>query len=156
VPTKSNFSWTIRNNLGPYGEIDIYEGFNDIEQVYTTLHTDGNCTFNSPTAAQFGIPNNDNFNCQLDNPVGCSIQGPIGSYGSSLNFQSGGVFAMEWKSSFIKIYFFPRNAVPTDITAGMPNPDKWGIPLGNFDSRYGNCDIDTNSPPQTIVSINLV
>jgi hypothetical protein len=156
ILTTLYFSWTIRNNPGPYGEIDIYEGFNDNEQVYMTLHTDGDCTFNPPANAQSGVSNNDNFDCQLDNPVGCSVKGPVGSYGSSFNAQGGGVFAMEWTSTFIRIYFFSRNAIPADIIAGKPDPSKWGIPAADFDSQYGGCDIDANFPPQTIVSIDPV
>jgi hypothetical protein len=156
ILTTLYFSWTIRNNPGPYGEIDIYEGFNDIEQVYMTLHTDGDCTFNPPANAQSGVSNNDNFDCQLDNPVGCSVKGPVGSYGSSFNAQGGGVFAMEWTSTFIRIYFFSRNAIPADIIAGKPDSSKWGIPAADFDSQYGGCDIDANFPPQTIVSIDPV
>ncbi|PMD40507.1 glycoside hydrolase family 16 protein [Hyaloscypha variabilis F] len=142
--------WTIRNNPGPYGEIDIYEGFNDIERVYMTLHTGGNCSFDPPVKAESGTSNNNNFDCQLNNPVGCSVEAPIGSYGSSLNDQGGGVFAMEWTSTYIKIYFFPRNGIPADIISGRPDPRFWGSPSADFDSQYGNCNIDANFPPQTI------
>ena len=132
----------------------VYEGFNDIEQVYMTLHTSGNCTFNPPAYGESGISNNNNYDCQLDNPVGCSVEGPVGSYGSFLNAQGGGVFAMEWTSTFIRVYFFPRNAIPADITAGNPDPRSWGVPAADFDSQNGDCDIDANFPPQTTVSTN--
>jgi hypothetical protein len=120
-----------------------------------SLHTGGDCTFNPPAYDEFGISNN-NYDCQLENPVGCSVKGPVGSYGSSLNAQGGGVFAMEWTSTFIRVYFFPKNAIPADITAGNPNPSSWGVPAADFDSQNGDCDIDANFPPQTIVSINAV
>lgn len=123
-----------------------------------TLHTGGPCTFNAPANEESGVSNNDNYDCNLNSAVGCSVQGPVGSYGSSLNAHGGGVFAMEWTSSFIKIFFFPRNAIPADITADItadkPNPSSWGLPAAEFDSQYGNCDIDANFPPQTIVSRN--
>jgi len=146
------FSWTIRNGHGTYGEIDIIEGFNDIEQNYMTLHTANNCTFKSPARNQKGTPNNDNYDCNLDSGAGCSVQGPVGSYGSSFNDNGGGVYAVQWTSRFIKIFFFPRNSIPEDITAGKPDPTKWGLPTANFDTRYGHCDIDASFPPQTIVS----
>jgi hypothetical protein len=60
---------------------------------------------------------------------------------------------MEWTSELINIYFFPRNAIPADITSGNPDPSGWGLPTANFESQYGNCDIDANFPAQTIVSI---
>ena len=58
---------------------------------------------------------------------------------------------MEWTSDLINIYFFPRNAIPADIISGNPDPSGWGLPTANFESQYGNCDIDANFPPQTIV-----
>lgn len=121
-----------------------------------TLHTGGPCTFNAPANEESGVSNNDNYDCNLNSAIGCSVQGPVGSYGSSLNAHGGGVYAMEWTSSFIKIFFFPRNAIPADITAGKPNPSSWGLPAAAFDSQNGNCDIDANFPPQTIVSINTL
>jgi hypothetical protein len=62
---------------------------------------------------------------------------------------------MQWTSSFIKIFFFPRNAIPADITSGNPDPTKWGLPNANFDSKFPGCDIDANFPAQTIVSTPL-
>jgi hypothetical protein len=144
------YSWTIRNGDGTYGEIDILEGFNDINQAYTTLHTGGACTFDSPAGLELGQPNQDSYDCSLASGIGCSVMGPTGSYGTSFNDNGGGVYAMEWTSSWIRVYFFPRNAIPHDIQTGHPDPSSWGLPTANFDSQYGDCDIDANFPPQTI------
>ena len=62
---------------------------------------------------------------------------------------------MEWQSDKINIYFFPRNAIPGDITDGNPVPSGWGLPTASFESQYGDCDIDANFPRQTIVSCVL-
>jgi hypothetical protein len=67
-----------------------------------------------------------------------------------MNDNGGGVYAMDWTSDHINIYFFPRNAIPDDITSENPDPTKWGTPTANFESRYGSCDIDAHFPPQTI------
>jgi len=131
------------------------EGFNDITQNYMTLHTGGACTFNPPANTQTGTSNNGNTDCSLNSAVGCSVQGPAGSYGVPFNANGGGVYAMEWTSKAIKIWSFPRNAVPTDITAGTPDPSTWGLPAGNFDSSYGSCNIDEQFPAQTIVSCSI-
>ena len=146
------FSWTIRNGDGPYGEIDLLEGFSDISTAYTTLHTDpsSTCTFSPPADQETGSSNQDSTDCAGD--VGCSVIGTDGSYGTSFNENGGGVYAMEWTSDLINIYFFPRNAIPADITSGNPDPSGWGLPTANFESQYGNCDIDANFPAQTIVS----
>jgi hypothetical protein len=122
-----------------------------------TLHTEKACTFQSPADQQTGTPNEDRYDCYLgdnkDQFAGCSVVGTAGAYGTSFNSHGGGVYALQWTSSAIKIFYFPRSAIPADITSGNPDPSKWGKPMGNFDSKYGNCDIDANFPPQTIVSI---
>lgn len=144
----------MRNTPGPYGEINILEGFNDITQNYMTLHTSGACSFNPPANTQTGTSNNGNTNCQLSNVVGCSVQGPASSYGTPFNENGGGVYAMWWTSDFIRIYIFPRSAIPADIISGRLHPSTWGLPVANFDSKYGKCSIDSNFPPQTIVSFS--
>ncbi|KAI9055369.1 hypothetical protein LZ554_000326 [Drepanopeziza brunnea f. sp. 'monogermtubi'] len=146
--------WSFHNyNAGDpdnYGEIDILEGFNDITQNYISLHTSLNCTFKSPARLQTGTSNNDNYDCNLRAGAGCSVQAGRGSYGASFNAQGGGVYAMQWASRFIKIFFFPRDSIPADITAGKPDPRKWGLPTANFDSRHGDCDVNAAFPPQTV------
>lgn len=62
---------------------------------------------------------------------------------------------MQWTSSFIRVWFFARAKIPADITAGTPDPSKWGLPTANFDSANGACNIDANFPAQTVVSFAL-
>lgn len=45
---------------------------------------------------------------------------------------------MKWDHTGISIYFFPREAIPADITAGQPTPSSWGTPQGNFPAT--SCD----------------
>ncbi|CAE6448124.1 unnamed protein product, partial [Rhizoctonia solani] len=35
-------------------------------------------------------------------------------------------------------YFFPRNAIPSDITSERPQPSTWGMPSANFPNTH--CD----------------
>lgn len=43
--------------------------------------------------------------------AGCGIESSSpSSFGTSLNAAGGGVYAMQWTSKLIKIWFFPRNA----------------------------------------------
>ncbi|TGO39017.1 hypothetical protein BHYA_0062g00200 [Botrytis hyacinthi] len=143
-------SWTIRNGDGPYGEIDILEGSNDITQAFISLHTENACTFNSPKSAELGTVNNGNTDCQLSNGAGCSVESTANSYGTPFNKNGGGIYAMQWTSNFIRVWFFARSKIPADITAGTPDPTKWGTPTANFDSANGGCDIDANFPAQTV------
>jgi hypothetical protein len=35
--------------------------------------------------------------------------------------------SVQWDSSGIAVYFFPRGSIPADITAGAPVPSNWGL-----------------------------
>lgn len=133
--------------------MDILEGSNDITQAFISLHTENICSFTSAPSTQLGTLNNDNTKCQLDNGAGCSVESTANSYGTPFNKNGGGAYAMQWTSKFIRVWFFPRNKMPADITAGNPDPSKWGSPTANFDSAHGGCNIDANFPAQTVVSL---
>lgn len=116
------------------------------------MHTQGEagvCTFNPPADQELGRSNQDSTDCASG--IGCSVQGKSGTYGTGFNQNGGGVYAMEWTSDKINIFYFARSDVPVDITTGNPDPANWGLPQANFESKYGDCDIDANFPRQTIV-----
>lgn len=48
---------------------------------------------------------------------------------------------MEWTSTAIRVWFFPRNAIPDSLLEETPDVSKFGIPVANF---QGSCDIDTH------------
>jgi hypothetical protein len=52
---------------------------------------------------------------------------------------AGGVYAHIVADSGIKVWHFPRTAIPADITAKKPNPANWGKPAAFFSSA--SCDI---------------
>ena len=63
--------------------------------------------------------------------AGCGIQDPrTNSYGSGFNNNGGGVYAMLWDDEGIRVFFFPRGSIPSDITNNAPNPNAWGEPMG--------------------------
>lgn len=90
-------SWTIRDDQGTYGEIDIIEGFNNVDTNFMTMHTDtekpGTCTFSPPADQETGVSNQDSTDCGSD--IGCSVIGGEGGYGTGFNNGGGGVYAME-------------------------------------------------------------
>jgi len=52
---------------------------------------------------------------------------------------------MEWTSTAIQIWFFPRDQIPASIleangTVG-PDPTTFGVPMANF---QGSCDLDAH------------
>lgn len=143
--------WTANTADWPAsGEVDIIEGVNLQKTNSMTLHTAQGCSMtnaNSPnTAMKFQ-------NCnQEDGYVGCGqATKDSNNYGAAFNSVGGGVYAMDWTSEHINIYFFPRDKIPADLTAGNPDPSNWEPPTASF---TGQCDIDNHFKNHKII-INI-
>ncbi|KAE9546437.1 hypothetical protein FO519_010351, partial [Halicephalobus sp. NKZ332] len=70
------------------------------------------------------------------------IQAFIGRF----NAAGGGVYAMEWTSTFLRAWLFTRSNIPSDIKNGHPDPSTWGTPIANlspynFDRYFRNVSI---------------
>jgi hypothetical protein len=106
-----------------------------------TLHTDPGCSIGSTGGFSGTVKT---ANCAVNAPgqsnnAGCGIQASgADTYGDGFNSGGGGVYAIDWTSQAISIYYFARSAIPADITAGTPDPDGWPMPLAQF---QGACDI---------------
>jgi len=128
---------------------DIIEGVNDQITNAMTLHTGPDCSITN-TADMLGSVKGTNCDVKAspDN-AGCQIT-TINqqTYGPGFNDNKGGVYATQWTSSSIQIFFFPRGSIPSDITDGSPNPSSWGKPLANF---QGGCDISKSFQDLQIV-----
>jgi hypothetical protein len=66
---------------------------------------------------------------------------------------------MELRSAGIRVWFFDRTSIPSDIntstsntstTTTTPDPSTWGTPLADFPNT--NCDIDTHFRNQSIIA----
>jgi hypothetical protein len=143
--------WMLGPNWPTNGEIDIIEGVNTQTTNSMTLHTDSGCTITN-TGAFSGTLSTSNCDVNAPNQVanaGCSIGSPsTNSFGNGFNDNGGGVYATEWTSEEINIWFFPRGSVPADITAGTPEPTNWGLPQAQF---TGGCDLDEHVRDQQLV-----
>ncbi|OAL07286.1 hypothetical protein IQ06DRAFT_9400 [Phaeosphaeriaceae sp. SRC1lsM3a] len=144
--------WTLGPNWPKGGEIDILEGVNEFTNNGMTLHTSPGCHIGSDTSQFSGSVTTGNCDVnakdQLKN-AGCSIEHPsTKSYGAGLNQNGGGVYAMQWNSDAISVYFFPRGSVPADVLGDSPNPRAWGKPAAKF---AGACDIDEMFAEQQII-----
>ncbi|KAK0101998.1 hypothetical protein ONS96_005966 [Cadophora gregata f. sp. sojae] len=137
--------WMFGPNWPNSGEIDIIEGVNLQQGNVMTLHVGQNCTISG--AQSLGtLQSND---CNQDHGFGCSVSSSSStSYGDTFNSASGGVFATQWTSDYIRIWYFPRGFIPTNIANGQPDPSTWGLPDANF---QGNCDIDANFKDHQII-----
>ncbi|KAI0136584.1 concanavalin A-like lectin/glucanase domain-containing protein [Xylariales sp. AK1849] len=121
------------------GEIDIIEGVNSASSTTFTLHTSAECSFSQG-------------NCNAGNGNdGCGEQiNDTQTYGAGFNEIGGGVYAVEWTSEAISIWFFPRSgSIPSDIAAGNPDPTSWPAATGTFSGS--GCDIDSHFTGHQIV-----
>jgi hypothetical protein len=106
-----------------------------------TLHTGPGCSIDGSGDFSGVVKSS---NCYVDatgqdNNEGCGIQANAAdTYGDGFNSAGGGVYAIDWTSQAISIYYFGRSSIPSDITAGTPNPDGWPEPLAQFE---GACNI---------------
>jgi hypothetical protein len=144
-------SWTLGPNWPNGGEIDIIEGVNSQAANDMTLHTNAGCTItnNGQFTGQMTTPNCDvNAPGQFTN-AGCQIAShDTATYGAGFNANGGGVYATEWTSSAISMWFFRRGSIPGDLSSGNPNPANWGNPTAKFS---GSCNIDQHFQNHNII-----
>ncbi|EKJ67961.1 hypothetical protein FPSE_11772 [Fusarium pseudograminearum CS3096] len=132
------------------GEIDVLEGVSTQTENKITLHTGPGCTITNDGSDQSTTLVNDNCNaggasegcgqCTADNQ----------NYGDGFNDIGGGVYATEWTSDHIAVWFFHRGRIPQDIQSGNPDPASWGTPTAKFNGGQG-CNIDDHFRNNNIV-----
>ncbi|KAI0013493.1 glycoside hydrolase family 16 protein [Xylariaceae sp. FL0662B] len=132
--------WTVGQNWPYNGEIDIIEGVNLATNTSYTLHTGPGCSFSQ------GDCNSPGTGTQ-----GCGMpSGDTKTLADGFNEIGGGVYAVEWTSQAINIFFFPRTTkVPDDIASGQPDPSTWGSPAATFSGP--DCNIDDHFKEHQIV-----
>lgn len=142
--------WLFGPNWPNSGEIDIIEGVNLAGTDTVTLHTSAGCVIN--ISGSRGGDSLGNANCNTGGGnSGCSVSNNMpNAYGNAFNNAGGGVFVMQWASSGIYVWFFPRNAIPANIKAGAPITTAWGTPLVAFNGNAG-CAIDSHFSNENIV-----
>ncbi|KKY17376.1 hypothetical protein UCRPC4_g05620 [Phaeomoniella chlamydospora] len=139
--------WTFGPNWPTNGEIDIIEGVNSATTNLMSLHTSPNCTIAG--ANQLGTLQTSDCDTSVNYNSGCGVTADTTeSYGTGFNNIGGGVYAMQWTSDYIRIWFFARGSIPSDITAETPDPSGWGEPQANL---QGSCDIDSHFADHNII-----
>lgn len=123
--------WTNGPDWPTGGEIDIVEYVHDYTNDQSTVHTAPGCKLSSDNARELNITGSivGGTNCAAAETgnQGCGVRSPDKhSAGAAFNKVGGGVYTMVWDDDGIAIYFFRRDSIPDDITAGQPRPDLWG------------------------------
>jgi hypothetical protein len=129
--------WSNGPNWPAGGEIDIIEGVNDYTNNQATLHTNAGCGLASSDSKTLSISGKlvGGTDCAVSSTAnqGCGIQaGSNLTYGAGFNSIGGGVYAMQWDTSGISIFFFPRSSIPADIRAEAPQPSNWGLAMARW------------------------
>lgn len=134
--------WMFGPNWPASGEVDILEGVNLQQSNLMTLHTAPGCTItNEGTAAGTTLKTDD---CGANSGyTGCTQStSATNNYGDGFNSNGGGVYAVEWTSEHIAIWFFPRDSIPDSVNSDSPDVASWGQPTARFVGGQG-CDIDS-------------
>ncbi|WVO17838.1 hypothetical protein L204_105536 [Cryptococcus depauperatus] len=138
--------WQNGPNWPEGGEIDILEGVNEFTQNQVSLHTGPGCTIpvnsNDNQKAILTTGSYDSHDCASANTSnqGCGARDETdsNSYGTSFNNIKGGVYAMRWSKAGITVWFFQRDAIPSDIISNSPDPVNWGTPMAHYASDTCN------------------
>lgn len=114
------------------------------------------CTMPS-SRSQTGSSTGNNCDVAATSNSGCGVKSSASnSYGPAFNSAGGGWYAVERTDSFIKVWFWSRNAggIPSDVTSGATSvdTDNWGTPFAYFPNT--SCDIDSHFGWHNII-INL-
>lgn len=143
-PTPDLLSFFLETDGTLIDFLSVLEGVNEFGQNQVSIHTGPGCTIPTDYDAT-GVLTTGNFNsydCSSANTdnQGCGQRDAVtkNAYGVDFNNNGGGVYAMKWDASGIQVYFFPREAIPADITANEPMPETWGRPMGDFPAD--NCN----------------
>ena len=158
MPAGSNNScglWPAFWMFGPSwpnsGEIDIIEGVNSQSSNIVTLHTSAGCSMAHGTS--FSTNQLNVADCEGTTGCGQPTESS-NNYGKGFNAGGGGVYAVEWTSQSISVWFFPRGssgiAALTGSGAAAPDPSSFGTPQATFVGNSG-CNIDEHFVNHSLV-----
>ncbi|KAG9505681.1 hypothetical protein J7337_002653 [Fusarium musae] len=142
--------WMFGPNWPTSGEIDILEGVSTQTENKISLHTGPGCSITNDGTTQGTTLESENCD-SAGASAGCGQNTSDNqNYGDGFNDIGGGVYATEWTSDHIAVWFFHRGRIPQDIQSGNPTPSSWGPPAAKFNGGQG-CNIDDHFKENNIV-----
>ncbi|OJD32547.1 endo-beta-glucanase [Diplodia corticola] len=137
--------WSLGAGAWPAGgEVDVLENIHRAQANQMVVHTGDNCTLETPRRAALG-----GLEGSCAGSEGCRVRASTAnSYGDAFNANGGGVYAMQWTSGAIKIWFFPRDRVDGELAQWLDadaaegvDAAQFGLPQAAFAGGRG-CDVD--------------
>ncbi|KAK5456230.1 hypothetical protein LTS15_005549 [Exophiala xenobiotica] len=143
--------WFLGPDWPSHGEFDIIENVNTATMNQMSLKTNQTCFLEGEE--MYGQLVSRDCNINPENVQGCLVDSdnvPF-TYGQGFNERGGGVYATEWTSDAIRVWYFAADNVPFDIGQETPDPSKWGFPLAQF---VTSCVLDEHFLDQQLI-INI-
>ncbi|RDX50093.1 hypothetical protein OH76DRAFT_1349667 [Lentinus brumalis] len=129
--------WTKGPNWPEGGEIDIIEAVNLMPANQMAIHTSTGCTQSGTDCSQ---------------GAGCTVgEKAANSYGSAFASAGGGVWATQFDTTGINIWFWSRKDVPSSLSSATDSvdPSSWGTPSAQYSTS--TCDVSKFFTPQQLV-----
>ncbi|KAJ7636967.1 glycoside hydrolase family 16 protein [Roridomyces roridus] len=125
--------WLTGANWPYQGEIDVVEGVSLYNKNIYSVHTGSGCSFQQSDISaltKVQLLEATGLSCDANSdPGACGFSDTSSTtFGPGFNKAGGGVFALQYDTSGIQMWFFAPDSVPSDITSLAPNPSTWGSP----------------------------
>ncbi|KIJ63767.1 glycoside hydrolase family 16 protein [Hydnomerulius pinastri MD-312] len=142
--------WSFGPNWPYDGEIDIIEGINTMDNNQMAIHTTPGCT-HSGNVNQLGVTGS---TTDCSQGPGCTVtETSPNSYQAGFAAAGGGVFATQFDSTGIYMWFWSRPDIPPSITQATSTSSidisQWGTPHASYFST--TCNITQFFSPQNLV-----
>ncbi|BGP44227.1 hypothetical protein JCM10450v2_000038 [Rhodotorula kratochvilovae] len=139
--------WSTGDNWPAGGEMDLVEYVSRQSMNGMSVHTTTGCWAGSSgyTGEAMMTDASQALNCDSDatDAQGCGFRTKENhTAGLGANYGMGGVYALEWATSGIKMWYFPRSEIPSDLKRKNPEPSSWKKPTLFVDEA--NCSPISN------------
>ncbi|PCH40441.1 glycoside hydrolase family 16 protein [Wolfiporia cocos MD-104 SS10] len=144
--------WSSAQDWPSGGEIDTFEGVNQVTMNQMALHTASGCTHSANAIQTSKLINSTDCSTAADNNDGCVVTTPTtSSYGEGFAAAGGGMFVTEFATTGISIWFFNRSSIPSALSGNASTVDTsvLGTPTANYSSS--TCDVSQFFEPQSLV-----
>ncbi|KZT68901.1 glycoside hydrolase family 16 protein [Daedalea quercina L-15889] len=141
--------WSTAPNWPDGGEIDIIEGINNQASNQWAIHTTQGCYHTQAPADQAGF----NIDTDCSTASGCTVGTDApNTYMSGFAAAGGGVYATQFDTTGIFMWFWTRDQVPEDLTSNATTLDvsTWGDPIASFPSDQ-ECNVTQFFTPQQLI-----